>query len=376
MRTRERNSDSYRRRHTCLAALMLIMPLGVQQAEAQTAYAVFDNTNHTLTFRYDTNKPDSGAFEMTYEEYSSIGRVPSWFEKCTVVTSVVFDSSFAEYRPDDCSNWFYQCDRLKSIEGIENLNTEKAVSMRGMFFNCKALTALDVSHFNTQNVTDMNGMFRYCKELTTLDVSNFNTENVTDMGSMFSVCKLITSLDLSNFNTKNVTDMSYMFSDSHSLSAVNLDHFNTKLVKNMGYMFYNCKTLHSLDLSAFNTGLVTDMTWMFRSCANLKTIYTDETFTTDSIHVEEDLGKDMFKGCKALEGAIKYDDTKTDYQYANFNTGYFTYKASTGMATVDTKDENLIPEVRYDIAGRQITSPRKGINVIRKGKRTTKVLIR
>lgn len=369
-------SNFSKRHHTRIAAIMLLMPLVVQHANAQTAYAVFDETNHSLTFCYDTNKPDSGAFEMNYEEYSSIGRVPSWFEKCTVVTSVVFDKSFAQYRPEDCSYWFYQCDRLKTIEGIENLNTEKATSMRGMFFNCKALTALDVSHFNTQNVTDMNGMFRYCKELTTLDVSNFNTENVTDMGSMFSVCKLITSLDLSNFNTKNVTDMSYMFSDSHSLTTVGLDNFNTKMVKNMGYMFYNCKALPTLDLSAFNTGNVTDMTWMFRSCANLKTIYADDKFTTDSIHVEEDLGKDMFKGCKALEGAIKYDDTKTDYLYANFNTGYFTYKASTQLTTIDKREESKIQEVHYNILGRQLASPCKGINIIRKGNRTIKVLMR
>lgn len=376
MRKREWKSYLSRRRHARLATLMLLMPLVAQQSEAQTAYAVFDDTNHSLTFRYDTNKPDSGAFEMNYEEYSSIGRVPSWFEKCTVVTSVVFDKSFAQYCPEDCSYWFYQCDRLKTIEGIENLNTEKAVSMRGMFFNCKALTALDLSHFNTQNVTDMNGMFRYCKELTTLDVSNFNTENVTDMGSMFSVCKLITSLDLSNFNTEHVTDMSYMFSDSHSLTTICLDNFNTKLVKNMGYMFYNCKTLPTLDISAFNTGNVTDMTWMFRSCANLKTIYANEGFTTDSIHVEEDLGKDMFKGCKTLEGAIKYDDTKTDYHYANFNSGYFTYKESTEVIAIGRREESKVQEARFDIWGRRLASPSKGINIIRKGNKTVKVLIR
>lgn len=375
MRTRDKKVDSNKRRFSYFAALMLLLPLGTQPIEAQTAYAVFDDTDHSLTFRYDTNMPDS-AFEMTYEEYSSIGRVPSWFAKCTVVTTVVFDKSFAQYRPEDCSYWFYQYDRLKTIEGLENLNTEKAVSMRGMFFNCKALTALDVSHFNTQNVTDMNGMFRYCKELTTLDVSNFNTENVTDMGSMFSVCKLITSLNLSNFNTENVTDMSYMFSDSHSLTNIILDNFDTKQVKNMGYMFYNCKTLPTLDLPAFNTGNVTDMTWMFRSCAALKSIYANETFTTDSIHMEEDAGKDMFKGCKTLEGAIKYDDNKTDYQYANYTTGYFTYKAATEVNSIDMIDKMQKIEAFYDLSGQQLASPRKGLNIIRKGSNTVKIFVK
>lgn len=34
----------------------------------------------------------------------------------------------------------------------------------------------------------------------------------------------------------------------------------------------------------------------------------------------------MFKNCSNLKGAISYDASKTDIYYANYNTGYFTYK--------------------------------------------------
>ena len=54
----------------------------------------------------------------------------------------------------------------------------------------------------------------------------------------------------------------------------------------------------------------------------------------------------MFKGCTSLKGAIDYVASKTDYTYANYNTGYFTLKPSTAYAVFNKVDGTLT--FRYD----------------------------
>ena len=61
---------------------------------------------------------------------------------------------------------------LTSIEGIENLNTSEVTDMSDMFHNCSRLTSLNLSSFNTSKVTHMIAMFRYCPGLKSLDLTN------------------------------------------------------------------------------------------------------------------------------------------------------------------------------------------------------------
>ena len=117
------------------------------------AYAELNNSTGTLTFKYGS-KP-AGAYDL------NVGQsYPKWYYQREKINKVVFDASFANARPTTCYNWFYECKNLATIEGIENLNTEKVTNMRSMFSVCSALTSLDLSNFNTANVTNMAYMFR------------------------------------------------------------------------------------------------------------------------------------------------------------------------------------------------------------------------
>ena len=113
-------------------------------------------------------------------------------------------------------------------------------------------------------------MFYGCSQLTSLDVTNFNTANVLAMSDMFSGCSSLTSLDVTNFNTENVV-------------------------------------------------------WImkiFKGCSALTTIYVSDKFVMAKV---DDESVDMFKDCTNLKGAItEYDESKTDYHFANYKTGYFT----------------------------------------------------
>ena len=230
------------------------------------AYAEYDLSSETLTFRYKGVKP-AEAYDLNVKSNN-----PGWNAQRANIKKVVFDASFANARPTSCCLWFADCFYLTEIEGIENLNTEKVTNMCSMFSGCFALTSLDVSNFNTQNVEDMSIMFESCSALSSLDLSKFNTANVKNMEDMFKECRKLSLLDLSNFNTERVKDMSSMFS----------------------------------------------------GCSTLQTIFASDKFVTDQFFY----GVGMFFGCKNLKGFIDYisntDKDKDDNKYANYKTGYFT----------------------------------------------------
>ena len=221
--------------------------------------------------------------------------------------------------------------RSLTLLKLNNFNTSNVKSMSNMFSGCKALTSLDLTCFNTNNVTDMSYMFSTCSSLTSLNLSNFNTCNVTDMSNMFQNCVALTNIDISSFDTHNVTNMSGMFDFCKALTSLDLSSFNTTSVRYMMRMFDCCSKLVTLDLSNFNTDNVTRFDSMFSYCSMLKTIYANENFTTISVVVDTasyiDGKANTFFKCENLTGAISYDSSKTDVTYANYTTGYFTYKA-------------------------------------------------
>ena len=377
---------------------MLCLPVWGSQVSAQTpeSYAVLDEATGTLTFRHDAKKP-AEAYPLNSPE-----ELPGWFVEGenfvnkNRIEKVVFDASFAAACPTSCRCWFVGCTELKTIEGIEYLNTENVVTMKSMFAFCNNLTALDVSNFDTKNVTDMNSMFYECNNLTTLNVSNFDTQNVTNMGwmfygcnnittlnvsnfdtkkvtnmkSMFAFCNNLTTLNVTNFDTKNVTDMSGMFAFCNNLTTLNVTNFDTKNVTDMYAMFYECNNLTTLNVSNFDTKNVTDMTQMFHGCNNLTTIYVSEKFVTTAC----EYGDEMFKDCGKLVGAVPFDENKTGMEMANYTTGYFTDIKTTGIDATPISDN--IAAKYYDVQGRRIDAPQKGINIVKRGGRTMKVLMK
>lgn len=267
----------------------ILLPL---QAFAQNkkAYGVLSEDGKTCTFRYDEYKPDGAR---------PFGGVPKTVQK------VIFEASFKDYRLIGTAGLFYNCNALKEIDGIENLNTEQVTDMNHMFENCSSLTKLNLSNLNTRKVTNMGSMFSGCKSLTSLNLANFNTEQVRDMSFMFSECSSLTELNLSNFTTGQVTNMRGIFYECSSLSEINISNFNTSQVTDMGLMFYNCSSLKKLELYSFNTRKAENMSAMFGRCSSLKELNLSN-FNTERV---KDM-KDMFWACSSL----------TELNVSNFNT--------------------------------------------------------
>ena len=190
-----------RRRSTLWLMLftLLLLPTSMV-AQTNQAYAEFDNSTETLTFKWSNSTSiPAGAYALN-EGIS----MPGWIDKKNTKT-VVFDASFANARPTSCHYWFCKFTNLTEIKGIEYLNTENVTNMNSMFDRCSALTSLDLTNFNTAKVTDMNYMFYNCSALTTIFASNnFVTDLVTKSTDMFSGCKnLIGAIKYDGSNTNN-----------------------------------------------------------------------------------------------------------------------------------------------------------------------------
>ena len=317
--------------------------VGIHPASADypSRYAVFDNG--TMTLYYDKKKSSRSGTVLPYKE--------DWSNYAEQITECVIDESFANLKQRDLSGYFSGWNNLKSIKGMEYLNTSNTTNMCLMFSNCSGLTSLDVSGFKTDNVTNMSLMFCFCSGLTSLDVSGFKTDNVTNMWGMFWGCSGLTSLNMSGFKTDNVSKMYSMFD--------------------------GCSSLASLDVSCFKTENVTDMSNMFSECSGLTTIYAGNNWNTDKV----ENSSLMFRSCNNLVGGqgTKFKSSYTDKTYAHIDggvssPGYFTYKENTGIHTVNT-DADLVTKNLFDINGIKHDDYKKGLNIIRKSDGTTKKVV-
>ena len=152
------------------------------------AYACYTPGNTTLTFYFDNQRSSRAGttYDLNQNNYE-----PDWFAEghSVSISKVVFDPSFVAARPDNTYYWFGEMSELKTIEGIEYLNTSEVTSMNSMFIYC-GMESVDLSTFDTSKVEDMGDMFNGCFDLRTIYVGiGWSTANVTNSSSMFQDCE-------------------------------------------------------------------------------------------------------------------------------------------------------------------------------------------
>ena len=356
------------------------------------AYAVFEGSTGTLTFKCSPSKPE-GAYDLNHD----------WYAISENIKKVVFDASFANARPTSCFMWFYGCSNLTTIEGIEYFNTENVTNMRYMFDGCWSLKSLDLTNFNTENVTDMYYMFAYCKSLESLDLTNFNTAKVTNMKGMFSSCYALKTIYASDkFVTDQVTESTCMFTDCLNLkdyTSSKEDHtyancgptgyftygrgyamfdgvtgtltFSYKGVKPEGayelnegennpewisknsYVkkvvfdasfantrpascykwFCGCVNLAQIEgIEYLNTEEVTNMAWMFKGCSNLKSLDVSKFNTAQVTDMSY-----MFTHCWGLESL---DVSRLNTENVTNMENMFLYCSNSKLTSLDVSNFN------------------------------------
>ena len=207
---------------TIIALLGILMPntAWAQDGSEREAYGVIltaENEQY-MTLYYDDKKA-SHAEEGLVVGINELAESSEIMQARRMLSSVIFDQSFADCDTiKSTAGWFAYCMQLRTIIGLEYLNTSEVTDMSAMFMECAELESLDLSHFNTSKVTNMNNMFFFCEKLQTMDLSSFDTENVTDMSYMFGNCMGLTTIYASGkWSTASVTESEGMFSGCSSL---------------------------------------------------------------------------------------------------------------------------------------------------------------
>ena len=356
------------------------------------AYAVFEGSTGTLTFKCSPSKPE-GAYDLNHD----------WYAISKNIKKVVFDASFANARPTSCFMWFRGCENLTTIEGIEYFNTENVTNMRYMFDLCKSLKSLDLTNFNTENVTDMYYMFAYCTSLESLDLTNFNTAKVTNMKGMFGSCSALKTIYASDkFVTDQITEGSCMFTDCLNLKDYTYskeDHTyancgptgyftygrgyamfdnatetltfsykgfkpegayelneggnNPEWISKNSYVkkvvfdasfanarpascykwFCGCVNLAQIEgIEYLNTEEVTNMAWMFKGCSNLKSLDVSKFNTAQVTDMSY-----MFTHCWGLESL---DVSRLNTENVTNMENMFLYCSNSKLTSLDVSNFN------------------------------------
>ena len=269
----------------------------------KTGYATILNGT-TLMFCYDNyyNANSEMCFELNSEDQE-----PGWISQNGDITNVIFNPEFHSIKPTSFYKWFYQCTKLTSVEGVENLIMYNATNLAYMFYECSSLQKLDLSSLNTSTkVDDFSYMFYNCKNLSKLKLMSrtiYSDTRYCNMSYMFAGCSALTSSNfLEGFHIEKVKDLSHIFSGCSSINGfpktgVAGEHINVSLCENLSYMFSGCSSVQDLSvLKYFNTSSVTNMECMFMGCSNITELRL-ESFDTKRVTQM----KGMFGNCSSLK---------------------------------------------------------------------------
>ena len=373
---------------TIIALFGILMPTSAAEGDGSTyreAYAVlkYESENDAyLTMYYDDKKASREAEGMVVG-INELAESPDLIQARRILHSVIFDQSFADCDTiKSTKGWFAYCMELKTISGLEYLNTSEVTDMDIMFMECSGLEELDLSHFNTSKVTTMSNMFFMNSSLRTLDLSSFNTSNVTDMSFMFANCSSLTTIYVSDkWVTTNVTEGDYMFGDCTALVGGNGTTFDenhtdpsfaridkqgqpgyftdggssgkeTEQVATPRWEFQNESDLALITETADASIYYAMETWddesQADSIANALEVNTNSTLYTKPIQITDNV---VIKMMAAKEGMENSKDTTFIYAYKLWYELYEVIRYGVDIADKATDnpkvEQSLVEELRW-----------------------------
>lgn len=397
-----------------MCMLFMLMPVSAQVQKIPVAIlrTNADGRTKTLTFTYAArpkifarrgqngiHRLNTGFFKAKKERYlgMNIGEdQPTWvsFDKdyntdlnTARITKVVFDKSFARARPTSTFYWFWGMKNLKSIVGIENLNTSNVKYMDCMFEECSSLDSIDLSHFDTRNVKSMSFMFMNCSSLEGVDIRSFDTSNLDGMLPMMSMFKGCSNLRTFKAKNLRLTTLSQMFEGCKNLKNVEFSGYSSDDEGGSHFygMFSGCSELTNIDLSSFNANNSDDLRDMFKGCSklisldishfNLAKAYQNSYASDKRVSEEYNLNRTesdflesansclsgMFSGCFILSklniGNNDFRELGNDFDYSKVFEGIGAYNRPCQLVVGPEFDRSVLGELQTDYSqeGKKIT---------------------
>ena len=283
------------------------------------AYAIWCNGNKTLYFDYsntlleidDTYQGQKITAVWSGNDVVNTGwSIPKWSDYAYSATTVVFTEEFANVKPTSMNRWFWNFKALTSFTGLTNLNTSEVTVMNSTFYDCDALTRIDVSGFDVDKVTNASSMFGNCDNLETIFCNN----------------------------SWNIATTQKMFYNSRKLKSPNLSYDDDKI--NGDWANPNTGYFTKKELMLANAADNSDEIEKFEGIEDVKVILTDRTLYRDGSWNTICLPFDVTIAGSVLnkDGVeVKELDVDGTYTDANKKTGF---DESTSTLYLYFKDEN------------------------------------
>lgn len=254
---------------------------------------------------------------------------------------IVGDGSGKIALNDDSTSLFSGFTAVTSFTGLDLLDTSTTTTLEKAFYNCRAVTSLDLNSWDVSNVKSLKQMFYQNIALTDLMVSNWNTSSVESLYGTFQRAVNLTILDLSGWTTSNVTNMMGVFAGNSSVgdmrltSITGIENWDVSKATTVGSMFQRCAYLTNLNLSNWILSSCVDIWSTFTGCASLKTLKAPQWNTSNL--AEMATARQAFSGCSSLELIEGIDNWDT----SKINNMQGMFQGCTSLKTIDVSKWNV-----------------------------------
>ena len=360
----------------------------------------------------------------------------SWFRGCENLTTIEGIEYLNTENVENMSSMFRDCYALESLD-LSSFNTAKVTSMSRMFYICKALTTIYASDkFVTNKVTNGNDMFYGCEKLNGYDGSKTNykyanyktgyftklvgkngNEKIGASGETLTAASLALDDDkdfvaYEPFSAKaasysremkegttwatlclpfevSLADKNFrafkLLSANESTSTIQLEEITTSIAAGTPVIIKMNNGETTLSISEANKEIAQKVVSAADGSYLLQGIYTQKVF--DKV---ADNNCYIVKGDKLMNPTKLLENTSTTqvgskpfraYMVDNTSSsaGAKMFSIAIGDSTTAIDSLNTIADdkaVYYDLQGNRLSAPQKGINIVKRGSKTMKVIIK
>ena len=378
------------------------------------------------------------SLDVTNFNTAKVKNMIRMFSNCQALTSLNVTNFNTEKIPD-MSYMFSQCKQLTSLD-VTNFNTVNVTNMSYMFASCRALTTIYVSDkFVTDKVTKGSYMFNSCRNLkgfisskTGHTCANYKTgyftklvgkngdEKIGATGETLATDNLVLDDDkdfvayepfaakAASYNRTmkegttwatlclpfevSLADKNFrafkLLSADEGTETVELEEIETNIAAGTPVIIKMKDGATKLSISEADKTIAKDVQTAETADVNyqLQGIYTKKEFSKDA-----DNNCYIVKGDKLMNPAKLLDKTKTEsvgskpfraYMVDNSSApaaGARMFSISIGGSTTAIKQLETTADSKaeyYDLQGRRLQNLQKGVNIVKRGGKTMKVIIK
>ncbi|NLR30896.1 BspA family leucine-rich repeat surface protein [Levilactobacillus tujiorum] len=210
------------------------------------------------------------------------------------VTKVVFDSGVV--LPWNCNALFNEWTKVKSYEGLANVDASSVNIMSNMFAFNFALESIDLSSWDMTHVNSMLAMFQgpnaapefslggeNYMHLTSVKMGHIGNPYSLNLSAMFEGDRVLTSVDTENWDVSHAGGMSAMFNGT-GFTSLDLSNWKIESDGRMIETFANMPNLTTINLeNMVFTGFVSSMFKNDTKLTHLDLTNINSTFVTDEL---------------------------------------------------------------------------------------------